>query len=79
VPATGTVTPDVLHGQLASLLVAALHDSEPGDTAPANAAADDAAAPQTSAPREQPPVEQRASPPPATGEVTRAVSEAPAR
>jgi MarR family transcriptional regulator, organic hydroperoxide resistance regulator len=78
VPATGTVTPDVLHGQLASLLVAALHESEPGDTAPGNAAADDNAAPQTSTPHEQPPLERHASPPPATGEVTRGVSETPA-
>ncbi len=76
-PATGTVPPDVLHGQLASLLVAALHDSEPGDAAPADAAAGDDTAPQTSAPQ-QPPLEQQASPPPATGEVTRAVSETPA-
>ncbi len=78
VPATGTVAPDVLHGQLASLLAAVLHDSEPGDTAPGNAAADDVAAPQTGAPQEQPPLEQDGSPPPATGEVTRAVSETPA-
>jgi MarR family transcriptional regulator, organic hydroperoxide resistance regulator len=78
VPATGTVTPDVLHGKLASLLVAALHDSEPGDTAPGDAAADGVAAPQTSAQREQPPLEQHGSPPPATGEVTRAVGESPA-
>ena len=78
VPATGTVTPDVLHDKLASLLVAALHDSEPGECAPGDAAVDDVAARQTSSPREQPPLEQRASPPPATGEVTRAVSENPA-
>jgi MarR family transcriptional regulator, organic hydroperoxide resistance regulator len=75
VPATGTVTADVLHGQLASLLVAALHDGEPGDTAPGDAAADDNAAPHTSARQDQPPLEQHASPPPATGEVTRAVSD----
>jgi MarR family transcriptional regulator, organic hydroperoxide resistance regulator len=67
VPATGTATPDVLHGQLASLLVAALHDSAPGDTAPGIAAADDNAASQTSAPDEQPLLEQHASPPQATG------------
>jgi MarR family transcriptional regulator, organic hydroperoxide resistance regulator len=79
VPATGTVTPDVLHGQLASLLVAALHDSAPGGTPPADAAADGNAAPQASAPREQPVLEQHGSPPPATGEVTRAVSDTPAR
>ncbi len=77
VPATGTVTPGVLHGQLASLLVAALHDGVPGDAAPGNAS-DDNAAPQTSAWHEQPPLEQHASPRPATGEVTRAVSDAPA-
>jgi MarR family transcriptional regulator, organic hydroperoxide resistance regulator len=74
-PATGTVTPDVLHDKLASLLVAALHDSEAGDTSAGNAAAADVAAAPAGAPQDQPPLEQHASPPPATGEVTRAVSE----
>jgi MarR family transcriptional regulator, organic hydroperoxide resistance regulator len=61
-PATETVTADVLHGQLASLLVAALHESAPGDTAP-----DDNPAPQTSAPSEQSPLAQPARSPRATG------------
>ncbi|MGH3304450.1 MAG: MarR family winged helix-turn-helix transcriptional regulator [Streptosporangiaceae bacterium] len=73
-PATGAVTPDVLHGQLASLLATALRDSASSDAAPHDADA----APQTSAPIEQPPLEQHAGPPTASGEVTRAVSETPA-
>ncbi len=68
VPATGAATPDAMHGQLTSLLVTALHDSALHD----DALHDDA---QTSAQAEQPPVEKQASPPTATGEVTRAVSE----
>jgi MarR family transcriptional regulator, organic hydroperoxide resistance regulator len=69
--ATGAVAPDTMHGQLASLLVTALHDSALRGDAPQ----DDAPA---GGPAEQPPVEKQASPPTATGEVTRAVSEASA-
>jgi MarR family transcriptional regulator, organic hydroperoxide resistance regulator len=71
-PAMGAVTPDALHDKLASLLVTALQDS-----APRGAAVHDAA-PRPSAPNEQPPLEQHASPPTATEEVTRAVSDSPA-
>jgi MarR family transcriptional regulator, organic hydroperoxide resistance regulator len=72
--ANGAATADVVHGQLASLLVSALHEAALDSAAPDNAKQADAA-PQADAPDEQLPRGQHASPPPATGEVTRAVSE----
>jgi MarR family transcriptional regulator, organic hydroperoxide resistance regulator len=72
VTATGAVTPEVMQGQLTSLLLSALHEDASDSTAAGSAKPDDAAL-QISAPLEQP-----ASPPTATGEVTRAASETPA-
>jgi MarR family transcriptional regulator, organic hydroperoxide resistance regulator len=71
-PATGAAASDAMHGQLASLLVTALHDSALHDDAPQEAA------PGRDALAEQPPVETEVSPPMATGEVTRGKSETPA-
>jgi MarR family transcriptional regulator, organic hydroperoxide resistance regulator len=71
-PATGAAAPDAMHGQLANLLVSALQDSALHDAPPHDEA------PLPSATAEQPPAESQASPPTATGEVKRAVSETPA-
>jgi MarR family transcriptional regulator, organic hydroperoxide resistance regulator len=69
-PAMGAVTPEALPDQLASLLVTALQDSAPDAVPPSGE--------QRRATQEQTSVRQPASPPTATGEVTRAVSESPA-
>jgi MarR family transcriptional regulator, organic hydroperoxide resistance regulator len=63
---TGAATADVMHGQLASLLVTALHEAALDSAAPDNARPADAV-PQANAPDEQPPRGQHASPPLANG------------